>query len=85
MSVEPIADPTWQDDIAHMFNGDEISCMKDQGIDLSKYCKVKENAEKIYKAVAAAKMPPGHPWSDVMVTTFENWLNNKCPEKHESD
>ncbi|MGJ8677369.1 MAG: tyrosinase family protein [Akkermansiaceae bacterium] len=76
----PVKDPTWYSDIRQLFTKDDIDHMRSQGLDLSSYDVVKENAAAIYGQVASGNMPPGTPWPPAEVTTFLNWLSAGCPK-----
>lgn len=54
--------------------------MRQQGLDLSIYEVVRENASIIYGQVASRNMPPGRPWSPDWIETFLNWMSNDCPK-----
>lgn len=75
-----ISNPTWYGDIRHMFNTTDIDHMRSQGLDLTDYNVVKNNANGIYGQVAAGNMPPGAPWSADWVQTFLNWMINGYPK-----
>jgi hypothetical protein len=68
-------------DIVVLFTPDEISCMKNNGIDLSNYSAVVANAPGILTAVTPTDpntppiMPMGLPaWTPDMVATFACWM-----------
>jgi tyrosinase len=75
-----ISNPTWYGDIRHMFNETDITHMRSQGIDLTDYNTVKDNANSIYGQVAAGNMPPNAPWPADWVETFLNWMINQYPK-----
>lgn len=76
----PVANPTWYSDIRHYFTPTDIEHMRSQGLDLSIYDVVKDNASIIYGQVASGSMPPGSPWPSDWVATFLNWMTTGCPK-----
>jgi|SRR5690242_20774951 len=58
------ASPTWTDDIQKMFTQTEIHCMQRQGIDLSSYDSVSNNAQQILSAVVGTQDPTQAPSSN---------------------
>ncbi|QJE94911.1 tyrosinase family protein [Luteolibacter luteus] len=80
ITTTPVANPTWYSDIRHMFVQEDIDHMREQGLDLSIYEVVRDNASIIYGQVASKNMPPGRPWADDWVQTFLNWMVNDCPK-----
>jgi hypothetical protein len=40
---------------------------------------VPANAQLVYGAVAAGKMPPDAPWGSQRVATFKEWMEAGCP------
>jgi len=76
----PVANPTWYGNIRGMFTDTDIAHMSSQGLDLTSYDNVKNNAGGIYGQVSAGLMPPGEPWSQDQVNTFLNWMINIYPK-----
>jgi hypothetical protein len=76
----PVENPTWYGNIRGMFTDTDITHMKNQGLDLTSYDDVKNNAGGIYGQVAARNMPPGAPWNPDQVNTFLNWMSNNYPK-----
>ncbi len=81
-TTTPVAEPTWYSDIRQLFTDTDITHMRSQGLDLSIYDVVKDNAMIIYGQVASGGMPPPPegPWPQDWVTTFFNWINTGCPK-----
>ncbi|SOD41999.1 tyrosinase family protein [Nitrosovibrio sp. Nv4] len=77
-----VPNPTWYGDIRNMFNTTDIAHMRSQGLDLSDYSAVKNNAPGIYGQVSSGNMPrpPSAPWSAGWVQTFLNWMTNDYPK-----
>ncbi|KVG87086.1 hypothetical protein [Burkholderia ubonensis] len=73
---------TWSNDIKKLFTQDDINCMNNQRIDLSKYDDVKKWATKIYQKVANGSMPPqaDRRWPPERVNTFGCWIKQGCPQ-----
>jgi hypothetical protein len=70
-----VSDPTWNGNIRNFFDAGDIACMNAQGLDLSSYESVRENAGAIYDEVKSGNMPAGGPpWSAGRVSTFANWM-----------
>jgi hypothetical protein len=61
-------------DIRPLFTDEDVSCMKDQAIDLSDYNDVKSNANDILAAVKTGRMPPKRPWAPDKVQKFADWI-----------
>ena len=87
-----IPNPTWYDDIRHMFNKTDIDHMNNMyKIDLSSYNDVRANASDIYGQVAMRRMPPApstnpakspnpNAWTPASIGTFLNWMKNGYPK-----
>lgn len=78
----PVTNPTWYSDIRQLFTDTDINHMRSQGLDLSSYDVVKDNAMIIYGQVASGGMPPPPegPWPQAWVATFFNWINAGYPK-----
>jgi hypothetical protein len=76
-----MAGPTWENPIKSFFRPFDIDSMKDNGIDLSSYQDVKDNAKHIYERTSAGDMPCDEPWPADRVATFQQWKDDDCPEK----
>lgn len=75
-----VAEPTWNGNIKGFFDPGDVACMNAQGLDLSSYESVRENAGPIYSEVKSGNMPAGGPpWSANRVSTFANWMNTGFP------
>jgi hypothetical protein len=55
--------------------------MKPAGIALDEvaWMCVPANAQLVYGAVAAGKMPPDAPWGSEKVAVFKEWMEAGCP------
>jgi hypothetical protein len=55
--------------------------MKHAGIALDEaaWMCVPANAQLVYGAVAAGKMPPDAPWAAERVSVFKEWMEAGCP------
>lgn len=72
-------DLSFATNVVVLFNENDISCMQDQGIDLSNYEVVKEHSARILSAVCTGFMPLGGPrWTPEMVNTFSCWVEQGC-------
>jgi hypothetical protein len=76
----PVANPTWYSDIRFLFTQTDIDHMGKQGLDLTGYDVVKDNAGGIYGQVSTGNMPPKNSWPAAWVTTFLNWMTNDFPK-----
>lgn len=66
-------------DIRPMFRDVDVTCMKKQDIDLSKYEDCKDNAAQIYEDVVDHTMPPDEPWPDDWCDRFQTWMQQNYP------
>jgi len=68
-------------DIRPLFRVGDVACMKPAGIRLddSGWMCVLANAQRVYGAVAAGKMPPDAPWAEEQVALFKEWMDAGCP------
>jgi hypothetical protein len=68
-------------DIRPMFRDGDVACMKHAGIALDEaaWMCVPANAQLVYGAVAAGKMPPDAPWGSERVAVFKEWMEAGCP------
>jgi hypothetical protein len=67
-------------DIRPLFRDGDIACMKGAGVllgDAAWMC-VPANAQLVYRAVAAGKMPPDAPWHKERVALFKQWMDAGC-------
>jgi hypothetical protein len=74
---------TWESVIKDFFTQLDVGCMRarDKGLDLSDYDSVTKFKTEILGRVRSGSMPKGGPrWPDEKVATFENWINDGCPE-----
>ena len=65
---------TFKEDILPLFREKDINSMKGK-FDLSNYDDVKNNYEKIYEKLSTKEMPCDKPWSDTMINTFKQWID----------
>ena len=68
-------------DIRPLFRDGDIACMKPAGVDLGNaaWMCVPANAQLVYGAVSAGKMPPDAPWAAERVSLFKSWMDAGCP------
>jgi hypothetical protein len=68
-------------DIRPLFRDGDVACMKPAGIALDEaaWMCVPANAQLVYGAVAAGKMPPDAPWAKETVAKFKEWMDAGCP------
>jgi hypothetical protein len=68
-------------DIRPMFRDGDVACMKHAGIALddAAWMCVPANAQLVYGAVAAGKMPPDAPWAAERVSVFKAWMDAGYP------
>ncbi|MFZ6759364.1 tyrosinase family protein [Undibacterium sp. Ji50W] len=76
----PVLNPTWYGNIRDMFTEIDIQHMGNQGLDLTDYDTVKDQASSIYSYVKSGAMPPGAPWPADQVQTFNNWMTTGYPK-----
>ena len=69
-------------DIRPLFRDGDIKCMKPAGVDLGNaaWMCVPANAQKVYGAVSAGKMPPDAPWAADRVSLSKAWMDAGCPK-----
>jgi hypothetical protein len=67
-------------DIRPLFRDGDIKCMKPAGIDLANpvWMCVPANAQLVYGAVSAGKMPPDAPWPKERVSLLKTWIDEGC-------
>ena len=73
------SNPTWENSIKVFFTDADVACMKARGLDLSDYQTVKDNAPDIAASVESGRMPPGNPWPEAQVATFQLWVEQGAP------
>jgi hypothetical protein len=68
-------------DIRPLFRDGDIACMKRAGVALgdAAWMCVPANAQLVYGAVSAGKMPPDAPWPADRVALFKQWMDAGCP------
>ncbi len=68
-------------DIRPLFRDGDVACMKHAGIALDEaaWMCVPANAQLVYGAVAAGKMPPDAPWAKETVAKFKAWMDAGLP------
>jgi hypothetical protein len=74
---------TWNNTIKNQFKPLDINHMKQVtggDIDLGSFASVKANADRIFEMVSTQQMPPGNPWSDLLVQNFKTWMDTGFPE-----
>ena len=79
---ELVEHPTYLEHIRYFFDALDIDHMRAiAGMDLGTYEGVKAKASQIYFQTSAGKMPPEaeRRWPKNRVTTFRNWMVDKCP------
>jgi hypothetical protein len=67
--------------IRPLFRDGDIRCMAPAGVHLGDpaWMCVPANAQHVYAAVSAGKMPPDAPWPADQVSVFKNWMDAGCP------
>jgi hypothetical protein len=70
---------SFANDIRPLFTQTDVDHMQRQGLDLSSYQSVKDNADSIYDAVSEGSMPPGNPWPVEQVDRFKRWMDEGYP------
>ena len=53
----------------------DVDSMKENGLDLSSYEQVKENAARIYMVLEDGSMPCDGPWPMNKVMLFKQWMD----------
>ena len=77
----PVAHPTWYDTIRHMFTAtDTAHMLQVLNMNFASYEEVAAASGEIFGQVATQQMPPGNPWTQDMVQTFQNWMADDCPK-----
>jgi hypothetical protein len=68
-------------DIRPLFRDGDVRCMSPAGIHLDDAAWMCQpaNAQKVYGAVAAGKMPPDAPWPAERVSLFKQWMDAGLP------
>lgn len=65
------------DEVKKLFRDIDISCMTNNGIDLSDYSVVRLNAEKIYRALKNRRMPKdGVYWNNDQLALLRKWIDD---------
>ena len=73
-----MAQTSFDKDIKPLFTSTDRDHMEFM-FDLSSYKDVKGNADDIYDAVSAGRMPPassGGPWSQEKIALFKQWMDD---------
>lgn len=72
---------TFATDIRPLFRDGDIRCMKPAGVHLddATWMTIPANAQKVYGAISAGKMPPDAPWPPERVALFKQWMDAGCP------
>jgi hypothetical protein len=72
---------TFAKDIRPLFRDGDIRCMKPAGVHLDdpNWMTIPVNAQQVYGAVSAAKMPPDAPWPADRIKLFKQWMDAGCP------
>ena len=73
-------------DIVPLFTEMDVEHMSEQGVELNQYVYMSDpandhaNAANVYQQVSSGSMPPSwsgeKPWTDEMVQTFQDWMND---------
>ena len=68
-------------DILPLFRDGDIKCMTRGGVKLGEaaWMCVPANAQLVYGAVSAGKMPPDAPWAKERVALFKAWMDAGLP------
>lgn len=53
----------------------DVDSMKENGLDLSSYEQVKEQAARIYQVLEDGSMPCDGPWPSAQVAAFKQWMD----------
>jgi hypothetical protein len=69
---------TYSHDIRPLFRANDIACMDPRGkkLDDPTWMCVPANAQLVYAAVSAGRMPPDGRWSPDKVTLFKQWMDD---------
>jgi hypothetical protein len=62
-------------DIRPLFRDDDISSMKDNGIDLSSYADVKKHSHDMHHRLREGEMPCDGAWPVANVNKFKEWMD----------
>lgn len=65
---------TFNPTVKELFRDMDRQCMLTYSMDLHDYASVKAHASSIYAQVSSGKMPPGQPWEQSKVDTFNAWM-----------
>ena len=73
----PAAALTYSHDIRPLFRDMDITCMGPRGkhLDDPAWMCVLTNAQRVYNAVSAHRMPPDAPWPPERVALFKQWID----------
>jgi hypothetical protein len=86
--VETISmSPSFATDILPLFRPGDITCMASKGVRLSDALWMCDptasdgfgdhgNARRVYAALSAGFMPPGHKWSQDHLDTYSTWMTD---------
>ncbi|TAJ72410.1 MAG: hypothetical protein EPO51_09920 [Phenylobacterium sp.] len=77
--------PSFAADIAPLFRPEDIACMDPMGVRLGDPAWMTDpagdlrrpdhaNARRVFQQLRAGRMPPGNPWSDAQLATYEAWM-----------
>jgi hypothetical protein len=71
------ADLTYSHDIRPLFRDTDIACMVPRGkhLDDVTWMCTPTNAQQVFNAVSAHRMPPGDPWPPERVALFKQWMD----------
>jgi hypothetical protein len=69
-------------DIRPLFTQEDIEHMLgvDPSLNLGSYDSVKAHASIIYRRLSRGEMPPGMPWPQEQVDTFQQWMDDQYPQ-----
>lgn len=68
-------------DIRPLFRDGDIKCMEKAGVKLNDpaWMCIPANAQSVYAAVSAGKMPPDAPWAPDRISLFKRWMDAGYP------
>jgi len=72
----PVRALSFAADIRPLFRSYDVESMKPNGIDLSSYEDVKQNAQFIYERLSGKEMPCDGPWNDGDLKKFKDWIDS---------
>lgn len=79
-------DITWEDEVSSYFTQLQVGCMRQQGIDLSSYEAVRDNAQAILSRVSKQPGDPGfmpaggQRWEQGQIDRFTQWIADGSPK-----